>query len=56
MCLGKLGLSTLDDAKSIKFQTEGEASLINQAKYPYKPDLLFSHRNQTIVKFYFDHL
>jgi len=51
MCLGKLGLSTLDNAKSIRFQTEGEASIINHGKYPYKPDLLFAHRNETIVRY-----
>jgi len=50
MCLSKLGSNTLDDAKSIRFQTESETSHINQATYPYKPDLLFSHRNSTIVR------
>lgn len=49
MCLSNLGSHSVEHAKSLKFQTEGEANAINKRKYPYKPDLLFSYNNDTIV-------
>jgi hypothetical protein len=49
LCLTKLGSVSVDDAKSIRFQTKSETSNVNNVLYPYKPDLLFAHRNSTIV-------
>lgn len=50
MCLGKIGATAYGGAKGLEFQTEGEASFVNKHKYPYKPDLLFGHRDKTIVR------